>query len=73
MAKMYKPMTAHTKPLTMCFAFFTLQSYAKSLTKKKFFKEFCFAVDHFLNLWDLLQYCFVFWLLDLEAFETLGP
>lgn len=43
------------------------------MLRESFFKEFCFAVDHFLNLWDLLQYCFVFWLLGLEAFETLGP
>ena len=57
---MYRPIRAHTIPLMRCFAFFTLQSYANSSTKKKFLDFFCPKCENFVYLCATIHEYYLF-------------
>lgn len=57
---MYRPIRAHTIPLMRCFAFFTLQSYANSSTKKKFLDFFCPKCENFVYLCGTIHEYYLF-------------
>ena len=57
---MYRPMRVHTIPLMRCFAFFTLQSYANSITKKKFLAVFCPKCENFVYLCATIHEYYLF-------------
>ena len=53
-------MRVHTIPLMRCFAFFTLQSYANSITKKKFLAVFCPKCENFVYLCATIHEYYLF-------------